>query len=841
MPEKKFYFTAGKTVLVILMIMTALCGKGFAQDTEKIQSQLTTVKSIRLGPHPEFTRLLINLNKLTEYQVEADFVNKEVTLILQNVQAESGVRSKSYRDKNLKQVSVRKLLGSLYIVLKVNRPNTRFLHYLNSEPPQIVVDLKSLDRPYIKTKIGEGRGSGSLPEKPKPEKPKKKTRIKGLTPEQISDLVIKNEKDKIKDGWEDYQKVLKVYQEKKYPEAVKEFQKFIKQYPESKYLSDIFYLNAEAEFQIAYREINPIYERPLDAYKWAIRTYPKSKFLDHVLYKLAFIYDELGYIIEARNLYEDTIKSNPKSIYNPSRKKGLALMLMKEERFEEALIAFSKILGKTPKSIEAKTAFFDVAGIYFDQKDFNRALKIYEESADRWPTELNERPDVNFNMGEIYFRQKKYSKARKRYFNLINLAPDDDSAHLALNRIGDSYLVEGKHLNALAVFNQSAQQAPEGRESQYGTIRMADIGVRNPRLPIQDITFDKAHYYQPFKTYNRIFKEAKDVEILAEVTLSQGIAFLKEQNYLKAIQQFKKLLPLGTDTRFYREGKKFLHQALILLIDRYSQQKGALPILYSFNDFTNLSIGKINNLKTLLQIGEAYQTIGMQTEAVKFYERVKKNDSKGIYDDRIFINLGRIHLSKGNYRESELVARSFLKNHPRSDLLPDAIKLLADSFKKSKQYGKALTEYRKLLAQTTKDPSEIHFLIAEVYDSQNNLPEAIKSYRKTLASFDRKQKIVPKYVQDTYYKLGVALYNSQSNQEAADALSSATLLFPEHPMRSWADFLLAETYRTMKENSRATEKLNRLAQSDQGDDLIKKAAASKLKVLDWEKQFKDIL
>ena len=60
-------------------------------------------------------------------------------------------------------------------------------------------------------------------------------------------------------------------------------------------------------------------------------------------------------------------------------------------------------------------------------------------------------------------------------------------------------------------------------------------------------------------------------------------------------------------------------------------------------------------------------------------------------------------------------------------------------------------------------------------------------------------------------------------------------------MRSWADFLLAETYRTMKENSRATEKLNRLAQSDQGDDLIKKAAASKLKVLDWEKQFKDIL
>ena len=80
-----------------------------------------------------------------------------------------------------------------------------------------------------------------------------------------------------------------------------------------------------------------------------------------------------------------------------------------------------------------------------------------------------------------------------------------------------------------------------------------------------------------------------------------------------------------------------------------------------------------------MQVGEAYQAIGMLPEAVKFYEKVKILDSEKMYRDRIFLNLGKIHLKEKNFDEAILVGRSFIKNFPRSKRLNEAKKLLAQA------------------------------------------------------------------------------------------------------------------------------------------------------------------
>ena len=103
---------------------------------------------------------------------------------------------------------------------------------------------------------------------------------------------------------------------------------------------------------------------------------------------------------------------------------------------------------------------------------------------------------------------------------------------------------------------------------------------------------------------------------------------MKQQNYLKAIQEFKKLLPLGEESKFHREAAKYIRQSLIFLVDGYAKQGGVLPILYSYTDYASLSIGKITSLKTLLQVGEAYQSLGMLPEAVRLYEKVKQLDAQ---------------------------------------------------------------------------------------------------------------------------------------------------------------------------------------------------------------------
>ena len=334
------------------------------------------------------------------------------------------------------------------------------------------------------------------------------------------------------------------------------------------------------------------------------------------------------------------------------------------------------------------------------------------------------------------------------------------------------------------------------------------------------------------------FQEAKNEKILAEVTLSLGIAFLLEQNYLKAIEKFKKLFPLGPESRYAQEAEKFVKQALIALVDKYSKQNGTLPILYSYSDFASLPIKNIKNPKTLLQVGEAYQSIGMFPEAVKFYEKVKVFDSEKMYRDRIFLNLGKIHLKEKNFDEAILVGRSFIKNFPRSKRLNEAKKLIAQANKGNGNLLSAITMYEELIG-LSENTAEMHYLIAEAKTELKKYADAAISYQNAIAEYDRKERVVPDYIQKSYYHLGTSLFKINKFKAAIEAFKSAKELFPESPLKDWADYLLIESYGQQQETDTSKEEINRLVDSKNADPILKRAAKSSANIQEWEKQLKE--
>lgn len=854
-------------ILIILWAQSFPLPSVWAQEEPYRNNAI--LKTVKIGPHPIYTRILIDLSQPVDYQVDADFAEKRIALTLPGTQSGPRARSKTFNDKNLEQFAVSSRGGKVKITFILKKSNTRFFHSLNHKKPQIILDLKGEAKPIIKAKIKNPGSAARAGKRPKGRSnkgslkkdklaPKIKARLAGFTPEKIRELKIKDEQEKIKNGWDDYQKALKEFQNQKYPAASTAFKKYTKKYPESKYLGQALYLRAEAEFRKTFKELNPNFDRALEAYQAAMRVDPKSKFYDHALLKVATIYDEIGYRLEARILYNQGIKTKKNSLYNEMRENNLAAMLMSEERFKDAFDAFQLLLKKSPKNIEAKAGIFEIANRFFEKNDYKQALEIYETGAKRWPGELNEKPKINFNMAEIYFSRGNYAKARKHYFNLLNLDPASENAHRALNRIGDTYMLQASYQNALAVFDESSKkQIPklneEGKpvldkegnpvledsaETQYGRIRMADIGIRSPQLKISDIIFDVSYYYKPFPTYEKIFQEAKSVKILAEVTLSRGIAYLLEQNYLKAIEEFKKLFPLGAESRYSRQAERLVKQALIALIDKYSKQNGMLPILYSYSDFVSLPIKNIKNAKTLLQVGEAYQAIGMFPEAVKFYEKVKALDSEKTYKDRIFLNLGKIHLEEKSFDEAVMVGRSFIKNFPRSKKLNEARKLLAQAHKGNGNLPGALTVYEELLG-LSKNKAEIHYLIAEAKTEMKKYAEAATSYQNAIAEYDRKERVVPDYIQKSYYQLGASLFKINRFQAAIDALNSAKELFPDNPLKEWTDYLLIKSYEQQKETEKSKEGINRLVEAENADPILKRAAQSAANIQEWEKQLKE--
>ncbi|MCF8721518.1 tetratricopeptide repeat protein [Nitrospina gracilis] len=793
------------------------------------------IQDIQLGPHPDKTRVVILLNRPVDYRVIPDLANKRIGIFLRGAVLHPRVKPQAYKDVNLTQIEARELEGIVKITLHFHQVNTQFIHFKENNPPRIVFDLAK------KSPLTITQSKKTLVPEPKQET-QKPPRVKGMTPDQIEKTVRTEGEDKLRYGWDDYTRGLTLFQQQNYKEASAALREYVRNFGGSPYAANAAYLTAEAEWKIAVQKPEPNFEDVIDAYHFAIRKYPDSKFFDHALYKLATIYDDLDFILEAKTHYEQGIERNPRSRYNDARKLGLARMMFKEGRLDEAYRAFRVILKDQATEPKARASVYQIAQAYYDRKQYDKALDVFEDAIARWPKELNTTPDLNFTIGELYFSRQQYVEARKYYFQLVNLQPDTLKAHEALNRIGDSYLLEKNGMAAYSVFERSQKIDPDGPRALYAKIRMADIGIRYPGLDVPDLVMDNPAYFKPYETYDAIFAGTEARNVRSEVLLSRGSALFQEQRFLQAIQEFKRLLDRDKSSRHYRTAKNAIHHALAHLIDQYSKQGGHLPILYAYNDFLTLGIGDIDDLKTQLQIGEAYQAIGMHAEALKFFEQVKLKDAQGVYSDRLFLNLGEIHLAQNRFEDAELVSKTFLNNYPDSPEVPDAMMLLAQAYRGQKRIDKAVQTYESIIARNNGRVALAWYRLAEIWMESDDLTRAGDAYRQVIDHSDRTLRNPPEFIQSTYYKLGIVYHLQGRYSESLNMLESGRKRFPDHALRSYADFLIADNLEQLSQPKQAQAELQEMIKTkDNGQSLVQDAAEIRLKVMDWENRLKDLL
>ncbi len=826
-----FRFLTGLTALSLIILLSP-------QSAVESREAITQVEDYRLGSHPQSTRIIIELSQDTPYRVLTNYPDQKVVLWIRNAALKPKVQSISFKDRHLDRIQVDEIKKNVKFTLRLKNRNTRLVHSVKHQPEQIVIDLTSTGG--ATRQVARKNNQQIAKKVAKKELGKRPSLASRPVPKPIPNRIQTDSEQTLKSGQEDYRTALKLFQSKNYAEALEAFQQFRQKYRESHFLANVTYMIAETHHNLAKQDPYPNYEEALAAYQYAMRTYPDSQFYDHALFKTAAIYEQMDYTLEARTMYEKGAQKDTSSRYSTARETGLGLMLIEEDKLDQAYKTFQKLLRKSPQNSDAKQGLFRIAQRYYEAHDFQKALKIFEDVIKRWPDELNEQPEVNFTLGEIYFNRKQYAQARKYYFNLVNLAPEDPNAHRGLNRIGDTYLLENNGMPAVTVFNKSYNINPDSAESQYAKIRLADVGIRFPALPVKNLVFEVSPYYHPYRTYEEVTKHPRSRDILAEATFSRGSAYYREQRYLEAIEQFKLLLPFEKDSRYHQSARKYLQLSMVQLIDQYAKQNGHLPVLYAYADYLNLGIGELNRVQTQLQIGESYKAIGLNSEALKFFEKVKFADVNGAYTDRLFLDLGEINLSENRFQEAERVARTFINTYKNSPRLPEAKIILARSYLGQNQFDQSIKVFNELLESKSVEAAKIHYLMAETWFAREDLRNAARAYRNTLDSYDRTIRNPPDYVQSAYYKLGMVLSMQGQTEKSLDALMAGRKLFPDHRLKDWADYLIASNLDRLQKKDEAETELKTLV-AENPDDLLQKAAQSHLKVMDWEKRLKDLL
>jgi len=233
---------------------------------------------------------------------------------------------------------------------------------------------------------------------------------------------------------------------------------------------------------------------------------------------------------KAPEIYKTILKQAPFAKFAPALKLKLGRVYLKEEKNEQALRMFRKVIKEHPKTKEAKYARFELAnalvqlsfkagdgdGAYAREAEsvLKETLKIYPEDPETlWINQsMRETDEVRserlYKLAEFY-QSRDNPEAAKRYFNdLLSRFPDSKYAKTAethLKELDEDYkphkVNKREQLNLYPITEMKSERnvilvAPEASGGKW-------------LLPIEDLDLDSAHADKDYLAEKRAKEEAR--------------------------------------------------------------------------------------------------------------------------------------------------------------------------------------------------------------------------------------------------------------------------------------------------------------------------------------------
>jgi outer membrane protein assembly factor BamD len=246
--------------------------------------------------------------------------------------------------------------------------------------------------------------------------------------------------------------------------AIAEFQKLLNYYPKSE-------LAPSAQYYIGrvYEDMREYYAAYL-AYQKTIEQYPFTEKVDEIVereYRIGNLFltgqkaKLLGVAIlpaldKAVEIFENIVKNAPYGTHGPLAQFKIGQAYKRDGNFEEAIIAFQKVLDSYPDSELVDDAKYEIAYCtykaslkpHYDQTPTDVAIKQFEEFATRYDDpELSQEAESAllalrekkakslFEIAEFYERQKQYKSALVYYGEILEKFSDTATAMRAISRV----------------------------------------------------------------------------------------------------------------------------------------------------------------------------------------------------------------------------------------------------------------------------------------------------------------------------------------------------------------------------------------------------------------------
>jgi tetratricopeptide (TPR) repeat protein len=464
--------------------------------------------------------------------------------------------------------------------------------------------------------------------------------------------------------------------------------------------------------------------------------------MPEIMYYLAEIYDEKGFLDKALRYYKQVFEDEVHNNYIPDAGVGYGKALFKKQQYINSLTVLDHVVETEPK-------------------------KVYTTH------------EILLHIGNANFEIGESRAARVNLTRVLNLFPDVEGRDVILSKVGDTYGMENNVDKAIKIYELVREKFPDSEGYIASSIGIARY-LENDEEKIEIYQMIKNKF--PENAYTRIAMMR-----LAEIYQANG-------EYNKCIKEIEDLL--STHPRGLRyEAVKLMQRAYEALFKQQLKSDGYTDILNRY-EMEHQRIDRMGSRQIEMYVGLSYLEANLYEEAFNHLIMAYKQYKRSERSSDLLFGLGLAMDESGRDDDALKLYNGFTKRFPKSKHIVEVYSRAAQIYLDKNNYTSASDKYNWAFkkAKSNLDKGNILMQHATVYDKKKDLKTASALREKAIKEIALASGENYGILADSYKQLGRTYVDLEQYVKAADSFYKALSFSQTDQEKANIGFLLGDAY-----------------------------------------------
>lgn len=669
------------------------------------------LKSIRVGYHSTFIRLVLDLNT-----PEIPYLTTSTGGHMLSLSLGMGHRMEKTADR----VASPAILPSRDAVSK---PTTR--------PQSVEIKGHDAGKPEItsSSKPGETRGHGTTKTRTTPPSERRPT---GHEAKPLSEAITLHEEvlmfaKSAHAGIDDplaektiFLKSAQAYSDSNWQVAIQHLDRLIDTYPTGTYEEKAYFLLAASFAQLYADSVSEYFEDIKGKYEDAIFRFPESTYVPDAFFVIGDLSSRMGNYYEALGYYNFVIEKTEGSITALKASMQKVNILLIKKKKEDALPILLDLVNNYPGSPMEIDATIALAKIYFEMNKFSRSLDMLEKITRQNPEAIDLYPEIPLYNGYNHYQLGNHDLARKYLLRCYNINPEMEENHLILTKIADAYLYGGLPGGAAKFYRLVLDRYPTTEGALISLTRLAglqdrgELKIKRQSMPAIDVQLVAKTIDVPRKIYERVIQtlleKDKKNPLIQLAMLRLAILYQKENRYNESYILLKDIVEKYPKTKVKKAILHAMESTLEPLLGHKMDDRRYVSIINTYNRDQHL-IAQLESPEIFLIFARAFDRLDLEDIAGELFA-----DADRLLPDRekpadLLFYLSRDNVNNGRIKEALANLDLLIKHHPSDKKIIHAYRSKGQILSKQGKYTEAAKLFTTALSHPLRKVDKIRILI----------------------------------------------------------------------------------------------------------------------------------